>query len=145
MINIKPAALNDATWINEQYKSIDFMLSDISNEYILISESDGKKCGLGRITKVDNRSVEMGGIYVLPEFRKKGIARKIVQELLDNNPYPEKYVWCIPFGHLSEFYQSFGFSRYNADPDQIPENIRKKINWCSGKYDANVDLLYMQK
>ena len=131
---ILPAEL---TWVNAQYASINFLPSPAS-DFIVVAEVDGVKAGLGRITEVENDAAELGGIFVLPEFRGQSVASHVVDFLSKHSKHPK--LFCIPFVHLETFYQRFGFSP--IDPTiTVPQKIIQKMNWCGTAYETPMVLL----
>ncbi|TDQ28439.1 GNAT family N-acetyltransferase [Tenacibaculum caenipelagi] len=139
-IIVRQAEKEEIDWINAQYLSIDFKPSNFENEYIVIAEIDGKKCGLGRLVKIDKQNTELGGIYVFNDYRGLGVTDVIVQFLCKNNPFLNTIVWCLPFENLQDFYGKFGFIKQKLIP---PKEIAKKHEWCntSGIYSKKVLLL----
>ena len=72
----------------------------------------GERIGLGRLVAHAPDVLELGGIWTDEAVRGRGIARAMVAALLarrEQTPHPER-LWCIPFAHLSAFYQSCGFA-----------------------------------
>jgi N-acetylglutamate synthase-like GNAT family acetyltransferase len=141
-INIRIATFKDLDWINQQYKTINFLESNLENEDIIIAEANGIKAALGRLQKIKTESSELGGIYVLPKYRKNGIARKIVSELIIIG---KKYqiIYCLPFSHLQDFYISFGFDLV-LDTKKVPGKVLNKHKWCNSTYNDKVLLLAKQ-
>ncbi|WP_378187552.1 GNAT family N-acetyltransferase [Aquimarina sp. W85] len=64
-----------------KYAEIDFIKSNFDNEYIVIAKVKNKNAGLGRLVKIDNKNIELGGIYTFPDFRGLGVAENIVKNL----------------------------------------------------------------
>lgn len=127
----------ELAWINAQYASINFAPSSEA-DFMVVAEIDGVKAGLGRITQVENDAGELGGIFVLPEFRGHSIATHLVEFLLKNSAYPK--LFCIPFVHLEKFYKRFGF--LPVDPTMpVPQKIAQKMSWCGNTYESSVVLL----
>jgi len=139
MVRIKLATIDDMDWINEQYRKIDFVPSDISKGLIAIAEINSEKAGLGRLVPIDEKNAELGGMYVFEKFRHQGIARSIVDFLLSPG---KKYqtIYCLPFEHLKIFYESFGFSECNSN-EFAPTEIINKHSWCNKTYSHKVLLL----
>ncbi len=140
-ITIREATPNDLLWINQQYESVDFRLSDLKDEDVIIAMIDGQKAGLGRLQKMSETESELGGIYVLPEYRGSGIAKKVVTELLKIGQKFHR-IYCLPFPHLNDFYESFGFTVMRGCHG-VPEKIMEKHNWCNANYHEEV-LLYVK-
>lgn len=139
-ILIRIAKETEINWINSKYQEVEFVKSDFKNEFIVITEYNNIKSGIGRLVALDKNNIELGGIYVFPGFRKLGIAEKIVSFLLDNNPYEQSVIWCLPFENLLSFYSRFGFTKNYGE---VPEKILNKYQWCNtnGLYDKKVLLL----
>ena len=138
------ATQEDMKWVNTQYEQIKFMLSDFATDDIWILEAEGQKAGLGRLVQIDEHNWELGGIYVLEKYRGAGLARKIVQQLCDIGRNKKGNIWCIPFNHLSSFYQSFGLESYAPNHTEVPQEILSKINYCASTFTQEVDLLKLK-
>lgn len=122
--------------VNEIYASINFKLSS-ERDFVVTASVDGKLAGIGRLVPVDGIHAELGGIYVLPEFRGKKVAEEIVRRLVSESSFP--FLWCIPFEPLEKFYRKFGFRSVNDET--IPSAIQEKLDWCEGKYPDKAILL----
>ncbi len=135
---LRPATADQMEWINAKYEAINFAPSNYANEWIVIAEVQGKKAGLGRLVKIDATNIELGGIYVSPEFRGQGIAEKIVATLLQKNPFSQSTIWCLPFNHLQNFYLKFGFAKNTHQ--EVPTKVLEKLNWCNAenRYEKEV-------
>jgi len=139
MLKIRLASVSDIEWINSKYKEVDFVSSEFSNEIIVIAEVNDCPAGLGRLVTIDENTGELGGMYVFEKYRNQGIARAIVQRLLDEGA-KYKVVYCLPFDHLKSFYQSFGFKPFSG-AEFLPEKIKDKYDWCNQHYLSRVLLL----
>lgn len=137
MITVRALQDTELAWANDCYARVQFQPSGI-DDFIAVAEVDGVKTGLGRLVRLDEATAELGGIYVLPAFRGRHLARRIVDFLLRESPYRRLY--CIPFAHLIDFYRGFGFEPVAADAE-IPCAVAEKLNWCSAQYRASVGLL----
>ena len=136
-VSIRKAAPGELTWANERYAEIGFMASD-SRDLVVIAEVDSVRVGLGRLVPIEPGAGELGGIYVLREFRGRSVASLIVRHLVDAGTAVRLY--CIPFAPLVPFYQSFGFRPVEAALP-VPEAIAEKVRWCQSKYSQPVRLL----
>ncbi len=57
-----------------------------------------------------SRHAEIAGVYVAPEFRRRGIARELVGEAIASaRAHGVRRVFIAPTAHTSTFYRSFGF------------------------------------
>lgn len=134
-LQLRRALREDIDWINRRYDEVDFVHSRFDNEVIAVAECEGSKAGLGRLVTLSGNCLELGGIYVFNEFRGKGIARSIIDFLLSHRD--GQTVYCIPFAHLTPFYEQFGFS-----PCQhIPQALWDKLTWCQERYEHPTALL----
>lgn len=140
-ISIRIADQSQIDWINSMYDQVHFQKSDFNNEFILIAEVGGQRAGIGRLVKIDDANVELGGIYVFPAFQKRGVAAELVENLCSMNPFKRHTLWCLSFEDLVHFYGRFGFERcWNKE---VPIKIVKKQAWCNSdkRYSKRVFLL----
>lgn len=139
-LTIRKAEEREIAWVNARYDEVGFKHAEYSEDIVLIAEVDGKKAGIGRLQRIDDDNSELGGMYVFPDYRKAGVARVIVEELL-NNAKGYVHIYCLPFVHLALFYRSFGFESV-ADDRVVPQAISSKLNWCNDTYpDATLILV----
>ncbi|MDY8135634.1 GNAT family N-acetyltransferase [Aquimarina sp. 2201CG5-10] len=137
---IRKANPSEIDWINNKYKEVDFTPSNLTNDYNFIAEIDTIPCGLGRLTKIDNNNIELGGIYVFDSHRGLGVAGKIVNHLL-SKANPGVNIWCLPFKHLESFYIKLGF-QISKNNQAIPDKVVSKYEWCNNTYKEEVLLLF---
>ena len=144
-MEITTAERNDLEWVNSKYAEINFVKSNFDKEFIAVARIENQNAGLGRLVKIDDKNIELGGIYTFPEFRSIGVAENIVAYLCKKNPFKQSIIWCLPFENLSDFYCRFGFEKYQ-DGD-IPKEINEKLEWCNtnDKYKKKVILLYKKE
>jgi GNAT superfamily N-acetyltransferase len=127
-ITIRDLHDGERAWANERYRDIQFALTP-PEAVALVAELGGQRVGLGRLVEHAPDVVELGGIWTEPSMRGRGIARAMVEALMARLPArtagaPPAPVWCIPFVHLSVFYQSFGFT---VRPVPWPPAIAAKV------------------
>lgn len=140
---VRSAKATELEWVNERYDEVEFVHSTYDNEIIAIAEVDGQKAGIGRLVMINNKNLELGGMYVFESFRGKGIAAQIVKFLLENT-LSDCTIFCIPFQQLEAFYQKHGFASCH-DLEQVPQELLKKYLWCKKKYSQPVSLLFLKK
>lgn len=143
ILKIRTAEESEMGWINNCYDQVEFVHSDFKNEVIAIAEFDQNKAGLGRLVRVDENNLELGGMYVFESFRGKGIAKELVKFLLANAE-PLQTVYCIPFEHLLPLYKQCGFINC-SNFDSVPQTILDKYRWCQEKYSDPTSLLILEK
>jgi GNAT superfamily N-acetyltransferase len=142
MCRVRTAEKSEIEWINKCYDEVEFVHSNFNKEIIAIAEFNNQKAGIGRLVRVNSDSLELGGMYVFEVFRGKGIARKIVEFLLQN-VQPAQIVYCIPFEHLVPFYKQFGFAPC-SHPEKAPQELLEKYLWCREKYSQPTALLVLK-
>jgi GNAT superfamily N-acetyltransferase len=120
---------------NALYRAIQFATTP-PEAVALVAEIAGVRVGLGRLVTLAPEVLELGGIWTDDAMRGRGIARAMVTALLarlegagvERPMRPaRRELWCIPFTHLSGFYQSFGFA-LRAPP--WPPEIAAKVDDC---------------
>lgn len=141
-MKVRVAKKQEMAWINGCYDQVEFIHSHFDSEIIAIAEFNGEKAGLGRLVKVDEENLELGGMYVFESFRGKGIAKEIVTFLL-TYVKPSQTVYCIPFEHLLHFYKQCGFANCFKF-ESVPQIILDKYNWCQEKYTHPTVLLVLE-
>lgn len=139
-LSIRPALKDEIDWINHCYDDIHFVRSQFDREFIAVAEINGEKAGLGRLVNIDSKTQELGGMYVFDEFRQRGLARQIIQFLINNAK--DKTVYCIPFTHLLKLYQDFGFKPCE-DLKNVPQEVLDKFKGCQDCYKHHVALLVL--
>lgn len=74
--------------------------------FILAIAPSGELIGCGQVKPHADGSFELASIAVLPEWRSKGVARTIIEQLLETHP-SRMYLTCR--SSLGPMYQKFGF------------------------------------
>jgi GNAT superfamily N-acetyltransferase len=141
MVKLRIATPADEGWINERYARVHFIPSDLSRDTIVVAELDGAACGMGRLVPAGEGAFELGGMYVFDEHRGRGIARKIVDELI--RIAGDRDVYCIPFADLTALYASAGFAP--SDPESATQHVREKLDWCRREHARAVVLLKLKR
>lgn len=142
-LQLRLAEKSEIDWVNQCYDQVEFVHSNYDNELIAIAEFDGEKVGLGRLVILDEKHLELGGMYVFESYRGKGVAMQIVKFLLDLVK-SEQTVYCIPFEHLLPFYKQYGFSDC-SNLALAPKELVEKFLWCKEKYTHPTVLLVLEK
>ncbi len=138
-IFVRLAEESEMHWVNQCYDKVGFIHSNFNREFIAIAEFEGEKVGLGRLVKIDENNLELGGMYVLESFRGKGIASEVVRFLLNlAEPFPT--VYCIPFEYLIPFYTKCGFTTC-TQLELVPNEILDKYQLCKVKYTNPTSLM----
>ncbi|MGE6590353.1 GNAT family N-acetyltransferase [Bacillus mycoides] len=138
-MSIQMAISSDLEWINNQYESIGFVQSDLERDKVAIITYKNEYAGVGRLVQIDKDTIEMGGIFILPQFRGLQLAGELVSFLVETaKKLQVKNVYCLPFEELENFYKKYGFTEVDAIKEVIHPIILKKYNWCLDTYDKHV-------
>jgi N-acetylglutamate synthase-like GNAT family acetyltransferase len=104
---LRPAASGDAKTIRQLINLVQINPTGLSwKRFILAVDARGKVIGCGQIKPHRDGSWELASIAVLPEWRGKGVARHIIEHLLQHNP-GRLYLTCR--SQLEPLYRKFGF------------------------------------
>lgn len=82
-MSIQLATSNDLEWVNNQYDSIGFVRSDLKRDKVAIITYNNEYAGVGRLVQIDADTLEMGGIFILPQFRGLQLAGELVSFLVE--------------------------------------------------------------
>lgn len=113
-ITIRDLRDDEREWADAQYRAIQFAVAPAPTVALVAALPDlaDRRVGLGRLV-AHGGALELGGIWTDEAVRGRGVARAMVAALLaraERMPAAEP-LWCIPFAHLTGFYESFGFVR----------------------------------
>ena len=97
--------------------------------FLVALAPDGRMIGCGQIKPHSDGTRELASIAVDPDWRGQGIARAIIERLLDENP-GEIYLMCR--AELGPLYGKFGFRQVPSD--QLPRYFRR-ISRLAGVLD----------
>ncbi len=104
---LRPATLTDAVTIRQIISQVQINPMGLNwQRFVLAIDRDGKVIGCGQVKPHSDGSLELASIAVLPEWRGKGIARTIIENLLEKHP-ARLYLTCR--SQLGPLYQKFGF------------------------------------
>lgn len=111
-MSIQMATSNDLEWINNQYDSIGFVRSDLKRDKVAIITYNNEYAGVGRLVQIDEDTLEMGGIYILPQFRGLQLAGDLVSFLVETaKKLQVPNVYCLPFEELENFIRNMAILR----------------------------------
>ncbi|GAB6549612.1 MULTISPECIES: GNAT family N-acetyltransferase [Bacillus] len=138
-MSIQLATSNDLEWINKQYDSIGFVRSDLNREKVAIITYNNEYAGVGRLVQIGEDTIEMGGIFILPQFRGLQLAGELVSFLVETaKKLHVQHVYCLPFEELENFYKKYGYTEVDTTKEAVHPIILKKYNWCLDHYDKHV-------
>jgi N-acetylglutamate synthase-like GNAT family acetyltransferase len=111
--------------------------------FVLAVDREGKIIACGQVKPHADGSLELASIAVLPDWRGKGIARTIIERLLDK--YPSRlYLTCR--SKLGPLYQRFGFQTIGI-PDMPPyfRRLRRLVALFNKLFHQSDHLLVMRR
>jgi GNAT superfamily N-acetyltransferase len=72
---------------------------------------DGRQVGFCRAAYVPGLNfVYLADVYVLPDYRGRGLGVELVREMIDNGPYAERK-WLLHTSDAHDLYRKFGFDK----------------------------------
>jgi ribosomal protein S18 acetylase RimI-like enzyme len=87
-----------------------------------------RQIGFCRATSDDVSLAYLADVYVLTEFRGRGLGEELVREMIENGPYAETR-WILHTTSMHRLYRKFGF----GEPDyKLMERPRKSQASDSG-------------
>ena len=107
--SLRPASQADAGVIRQIIHEVGINPMALDWErFILATDADGRVIGCGQVKVHGDGSHELASIAVLTEWRGKGVARRIIEYLLEQHP-GRLYLTCR--SRLGPLYEKFGFHR----------------------------------
>jgi N-acetylglutamate synthase-like GNAT family acetyltransferase len=88
--------------------------------FVVAVDGSGRMLGCGQLKPHGTDVIELASIAVEAEFRNQGIARTIIEHLVDRAPRP-LYLTCR--SRLGPFYEKWGFR--SIERDEMPPYFRR--------------------
>jgi N-acetylglutamate synthase-like GNAT family acetyltransferase len=102
--------------------ALDLGYPGMENDRIWVAEDQGRIAGLIALrTHAD--CLELVSLGVDPEYRNRGLGRKLVEALVDASEGDIHLATIIP-----RFFEAYGF----VETTSIPEGMAKDPSWCDG-------------
>ncbi len=142
-IIIRPATADDAAAIKALIRSVRINPMDLDwRRFFVASNADGELVACGQLKPHNDGTMELASIAVHPDYRGRGLARAIIEQLLSDSLRP-LYLTCR--SGLEPFYQKFGFRALAAD--ELPpyfRRLQKLASTVMGFFSANETLSVMR-
>ncbi|MBI3169198.1 MAG: GNAT family N-acetyltransferase [Chloroflexi bacterium] len=104
---IRPALESESSQIKDLIHEVGINPTGLDwRRFLVAVDGSGRVIGCGQIKPHGKDILELASIAVTPGYQKQGIARKIIEILLAENPRP-LYLMCIE--HNGPMYEKFGF------------------------------------
>lgn len=91
------------------------------HQFVVIKGEDGRLLACGQLKQHKSGAVELASIAVVTTHRGKGLARLIIEELIQKRPFD---LWLMCREGLVPFYARFGFKRID-DLQKMPQPFRR--------------------
>ena len=94
------------------------------DDKVFIAKIDNKVIGFARFVTVTSNHFWLRGLFVLDEYRRQGIAAKLIKfshQKLAPESSNEVKISCFPLDHLHDFYHRLGYQTTLAD--NLPETL----------------------
>jgi N-acetylglutamate synthase-like GNAT family acetyltransferase len=88
--------------------------------FVVVEDDSGKVVGCGQVKPHRDGTNELASLVVDPAWREKGLARRILEYLIEHNEGP-LYLMCA--SHLGVLYEKFGF--YVLEDGDLPKYFRR--------------------
>jgi N-acetylglutamate synthase-like GNAT family acetyltransferase len=107
MTTIRPAHETDAVHIRDLIHLVGINPTGLDWKRFVVAVNDrDEMIGCGQLKPHGHEVLELASIAVLPEHQGKGVARAIIEHLLNSSPRP-LYLMCQ--SSLGPLYEKFGF------------------------------------
>lgn len=142
--NIHPATAHDHPQIKSLIRSVGINPLGLAwQRFVVVSNKDGSIVGCGQVKPHSDGSFELASIAVRTGWRRRGIAREIIQHLIASHP-GLLYLTCR--ARLGKFYEKFGFR--TIDQAEMPPYYRRAYRLFVILKNLNLigeDLLVMRR
>ena len=71
--------------------------------------ADGRQIGFARAFTDGVAAVYLADVYVLPEFRGRGLGVELIREMVESSPWP-RAKWLLHTRDAHDLYRRFGFA-----------------------------------
>ena len=121
MISLRPAVAAEAAAIRSLVYAARINPTGLDWKRFMVALSpDGVIVGCGQVKPHRDGSSELASIVTVPTWRGNGVARAIIEHLIDTHPGP-LYLTCRL--SLQPLYEKFGF--HAIGEDEMPRYFRK--------------------
>lgn len=130
--------LNIVEYVDQYMESLENFVPPQGN--LLLCDIDGQLAGMIGIKQMTEGICEIKRVYVRPDFRGKGIARQLIQHLIDfakEGNYSTIRLETLQFMTAAQgLYHSFGFEKCDVyDDAEGPEELAQYLMYFELKLD----------
>lgn len=127
-MEIVPARPEDMQRIADEVARMKLDDEDLRVEQFFVALEGDDILGFGRIKPYGGGVFELGCVGVMPQARRRGVGRAIVEELMRRFPTEEIYITT----DLVEYFMRFGFTPTATAPPAITSKIDRVSSLRSG-------------
>jgi len=118
---IRPALESESTQITDLIHLVGNNPSGLDwRRFVVAVNEEGRIISCGQLKPHSEGIVELASIATLPEYRGLGLARAVMEDLLQRAPRP-LYLMCM--AHNGPMYEKFGFHAIAGD--ELPKYFRR--------------------
>jgi N-acetylglutamate synthase-like GNAT family acetyltransferase len=118
---IRPALESESTQITDLIHLVGINPSGLDwKRFVVAVNDEGKVISCGQLKPHSEGIVELASIATLPEYRGQGLARAVMEDLLQKAPRP-LYLMCM--AHNGPMYEKFGF--HTIEEEEMPKYFRR--------------------
>ncbi|MFZ5878833.1 MAG: GNAT family N-acetyltransferase [Chloroflexota bacterium] len=119
--SLRPAGEAESAAIQELIHLVGINPTGLDWRRFLVAVTpQGQVIACGQLKPHGRDLLELASIAVHPEYRSLGLARAVIERLLEGSPRP-LYLTCV--SSLGAFYERFGFQALK--PDEMPRYFRR--------------------
>ncbi len=140
---VRPALESESKQITDLIHLVEINPSGLDwRRFVVAVDEAGKVISCGQLKPHGESVVELASIATLPEYRGQGLARAIMEDLLQKAPRP-LYLMCM--AHNGPMYEKFGF--HAIPDDEMPKYFRriKKLFNVAGIFRKPTEELLVMK
>lgn len=140
---IRPAQESEFAQIKELIHLVGINPTGLDwRRFLVAVDNLGTVIGCGQVKPHGTDVLEMASIAVHPDFRGQGIARKIIELIMEQSPRP-LYLMCIE--HNGPMYEKFGFKTLDEpDMPKYFQRIHKLFSVAKTMRRTDENLLVMK-
>lgn len=120
-INIRSARPEDQEMIVSLIRQAKLNPRRLHWERFVIAEENGQVVGIRQVKVHAQGTREVASGFVLPEYRRRGISARLMNELLAREASP---IYTMVNEKRAPYYEQFGFRR--VEVNQLPSDFRKE-------------------
>jgi N-acetylglutamate synthase-like GNAT family acetyltransferase len=118
---IRPALASESTQITDLIHLVGINPSGLDwKRFVVAVNDEGKVISCGQLKPHSEGIIELASIATVPEYRGQGLARAIMEDLLQKAPRP-LYLMCM--AHNGPMYEKFGF--HSIEESEMPKYFRR--------------------